>query len=179
MKIRPVGAKFFRANGRTDRHDEANNHISQFLESAWRVLQGNRLEGVHRLYVVQGRVHCALFSERLRTYSRTLFIVYSNYFPGQFRNSTFKLFHSFLSVLLELPQLIEFGGFHSGGPSTPVFWDWTLRGWVLRNVGIRSPSDEASLSGTRESWTYASLSLQKWGLAWPRAKLLSLSLSHA
>ena len=172
MKIRPVGAKLFPC-GRTDRHDEANNHISQFLERAWKVLQGNGLEGVHRLYVVQGRVHCALFSDRQRTYSRTFFVVYSNYFPGHFRNGAFKLFQSFLSVLLEFPQLIESGGFHRGGPSTPVFWDWTLRSWTLRNVGSRSPSDAASHSGTRESSTYAGLSVQKWGLAWPRAKLLS------
>ena len=158
--------------GRTDRHDEANNHISLFLERAWKVLQRNRLEGVYRLYVVQRRVHCALFSERPRNYYHTFFIVYSDYFPGQFRNSAFKLCHIFLSIPLELPQLIEFG-FHSGGPSTPVFWEWNLRSWVLRNVGSRSPSDAASLPGTRGSSTYAGLSLQKWGLAWPRAKLLS------
>jgi len=36
MKIRPVGAKLFHADGRTerqtDRHDEPNSHFSQFCE---------------------------------------------------------------------------------------------------------------------------------------------------
>jgi hypothetical protein len=38
MKILPVGAELFRADGRTDRHvdrhDEANSHFSQFRERA-------------------------------------------------------------------------------------------------------------------------------------------------
>jgi len=34
MKIRPVGAKLFRANGRTDRHDETYSRFFQFCESA-------------------------------------------------------------------------------------------------------------------------------------------------
>jgi hypothetical protein len=38
MKIRPVGAELFHANGqtdgRTDRHDEANSRFSQFCERA-------------------------------------------------------------------------------------------------------------------------------------------------
>ena len=33
MKVRPVGADF-QADGRTDRHDEANSHFSQFCERA-------------------------------------------------------------------------------------------------------------------------------------------------
>ena len=33
-KIRPVRAELFRADGRTDRHDEANSRFSQFCESA-------------------------------------------------------------------------------------------------------------------------------------------------
>jgi len=32
MKIRPVGAELFRADGRTDRHDEANSRFSQYCE---------------------------------------------------------------------------------------------------------------------------------------------------
>jgi len=32
MKIRPVGAELFHADGRTDRYDEANNRSSQFSE---------------------------------------------------------------------------------------------------------------------------------------------------
>jgi len=37
MKIRPVGAELFHADGRTDgkkidRYDEANSHFSQFFE---------------------------------------------------------------------------------------------------------------------------------------------------
>jgi len=34
MKIRPVGAELFYADGRTDRHDEANSRFSQFSERA-------------------------------------------------------------------------------------------------------------------------------------------------
>ena len=34
MKIRPVGAELFYADGRTDRHDEANSRFSQFSEHA-------------------------------------------------------------------------------------------------------------------------------------------------
>ena len=38
MKIRPVEAQLFhvegRANGRTDRHDEANSRFSRFCERA-------------------------------------------------------------------------------------------------------------------------------------------------
>jgi hypothetical protein len=30
MKIRPVGAELFHADGQTDRHDEANSRSSQF-----------------------------------------------------------------------------------------------------------------------------------------------------
>jgi len=30
MKIRPVGAELFHADGRTDGHKEANSHFSQF-----------------------------------------------------------------------------------------------------------------------------------------------------
>ena len=34
MKIRPVEAELFYAEGRTDRHVEASGRISQFCESA-------------------------------------------------------------------------------------------------------------------------------------------------
>ena len=34
MKIRPVGAEFFHADGRTDGHDEANSHSWQLCEGA-------------------------------------------------------------------------------------------------------------------------------------------------
>jgi hypothetical protein len=36
MKIRPVGAELFHADGdrQTDRHDEANSRFSQFCERA-------------------------------------------------------------------------------------------------------------------------------------------------
>ena len=33
MKILPVGAQFY-AEGKTDRHDEARSHVSQFCERA-------------------------------------------------------------------------------------------------------------------------------------------------
>jgi hypothetical protein len=34
LKIRPVGAKLFRANGRTEGHGEANRRFSQFCKNA-------------------------------------------------------------------------------------------------------------------------------------------------
>ena len=33
MKIRPVGAELYHADGQTDRHDEANSRFSQICES--------------------------------------------------------------------------------------------------------------------------------------------------
>ena len=37
MKIRPVGAELFHADGRMDRHDEFNSHFLQFYEGAYKV----------------------------------------------------------------------------------------------------------------------------------------------
>jgi len=34
MKIRPVGAEVFHADGQTERHDKANSRFSQFCERA-------------------------------------------------------------------------------------------------------------------------------------------------
>jgi hypothetical protein len=34
IKIRPLEAKFFPADGQTDRYDEANSRFSKFCESA-------------------------------------------------------------------------------------------------------------------------------------------------
>jgi len=34
MKIHPVGTELFHEDGRKDKHDEANSHISQFCERA-------------------------------------------------------------------------------------------------------------------------------------------------
>jgi hypothetical protein len=36
MKIRPVGADLFHANGQADRRDETNSRLSQFCERAWK-----------------------------------------------------------------------------------------------------------------------------------------------
>ena len=36
MKIHPVGAELFHADGQTDRHDEANSRFSEFFELAWK-----------------------------------------------------------------------------------------------------------------------------------------------
>jgi len=36
MKIRPVGAELFHADGRTDRYEEANSAISQFCERTYK-----------------------------------------------------------------------------------------------------------------------------------------------
>jgi len=38
MKIRPVGAELFR----TDRHDEANSHFSQFCDTPTNELHNNK-----------------------------------------------------------------------------------------------------------------------------------------
>jgi hypothetical protein len=35
MKIRPLEAELFNADGQTDRHDEANSRFSQFCERAY------------------------------------------------------------------------------------------------------------------------------------------------
>ena len=37
MKILPVGAELFRADGQTYRHDEANSRFSQFCERAYKL----------------------------------------------------------------------------------------------------------------------------------------------
>jgi hypothetical protein len=39
MKIRPVGAELFHAEGWTDGHDEANSRFSQFCERALKTVQ--------------------------------------------------------------------------------------------------------------------------------------------
>jgi hypothetical protein len=36
MNVRSVGVELFRANGRTGRHDEANNRLSQFSEGVYK-----------------------------------------------------------------------------------------------------------------------------------------------
>ena len=40
IKIRPVGAELFHADGRRDKHDEANSRFSQFCE---RALKGQKI----------------------------------------------------------------------------------------------------------------------------------------
>jgi len=39
MKIRPVGAEMFHADGRTDMYDEANSRFTQFCESSYKQFQ--------------------------------------------------------------------------------------------------------------------------------------------
>ena len=39
MKISPVGAELFRADGQTDSHDEANNHFPQFPERVEKLIK--------------------------------------------------------------------------------------------------------------------------------------------
>jgi len=39
MKIGPVGAELFRADGQTDRRDEANGPFIQFCESLFQILK--------------------------------------------------------------------------------------------------------------------------------------------
>ena len=57
MKIRPVGAELFQADGRTDRHDEADSRFTQFCECAYNGVSGrnhinsatlNRLKKIKR-----------------------------------------------------------------------------------------------------------------------------------
>jgi len=36
MKIHPVGVKLFHADGRMDRHDEANGHFLEFCERTYK-----------------------------------------------------------------------------------------------------------------------------------------------
>jgi hypothetical protein len=43
MKIRPVGAQLLHADGRTDRHDEANSRFAPFYERSWNVPVDNTL----------------------------------------------------------------------------------------------------------------------------------------
>jgi hypothetical protein len=49
MKIPPVAAELFYADGRTDRHDEANIRFSQFSESA----QKDSISHFHMLFDVK------------------------------------------------------------------------------------------------------------------------------
>jgi hypothetical protein len=37
IKIFLIGTQSFHADGQTDRHDEANSHLWQFYESAWKI----------------------------------------------------------------------------------------------------------------------------------------------
>jgi hypothetical protein len=56
MKIRPAGAEFFNADGRTDRHYKSNIRLSQFCEHAneWKPWTTERKE--FREYVIQYQV---------------------------------------------------------------------------------------------------------------------------
>jgi len=58
MKIRRVGAELFHADGRTDKHDEANSCFSQFCES---------VKKLHYAYVVS---HCETRNQQ-RLFSKT------------------------------------------------------------------------------------------------------------
>jgi hypothetical protein len=50
MKIRPVGAELFRADGQTDRHDESNSRFSQF---SWTPLKNSQLKLVIKMPVFE------------------------------------------------------------------------------------------------------------------------------
>ena len=47
MKICPVGAKLFHADGRTDRHDVANSHFLQFCENVYTTAPVSCLARMH------------------------------------------------------------------------------------------------------------------------------------
>jgi hypothetical protein len=49
MKIRPVGAELFHVDGQTDRHEEANSRVSQFLRMR---LESTKVREVSRLEIL-------------------------------------------------------------------------------------------------------------------------------
>jgi hypothetical protein len=44
MKISPLEAELFHADGQTDKHDEANSRLSHFYESAYKSLPPPEIE---------------------------------------------------------------------------------------------------------------------------------------
>jgi hypothetical protein len=52
MKIHPVGAKLFHADGQTERHDEANRHFLQFCECLCYTIIGFRVIKLNTVYVI-------------------------------------------------------------------------------------------------------------------------------
>jgi hypothetical protein len=52
MKIHPVGANLFHADGQTDRHDEANSHILKFCECLYFTIIGFRVIKLNTVCVI-------------------------------------------------------------------------------------------------------------------------------
>jgi len=51
MKIRPVWAELFHADGQTDRHDDANSRFSQFRETPYKRITISSREPTQRPFV--------------------------------------------------------------------------------------------------------------------------------
>ena len=65
MKIHPVRAKLYHADGRTHRHEEANSHFSQFCERT-RIKTGKRVFDPHvTIYFNNVSIVCHVHSLRL------------------------------------------------------------------------------------------------------------------
>jgi len=68
IKIRPDGAELFlRMDVRTDRHDVANNILSQFYEIAYKSQYSNTKHEIHKLFKLeQRRVRTTIPHDRLK-----------------------------------------------------------------------------------------------------------------
>jgi hypothetical protein len=77
MKIRPVGAELFYADGRTDRHDNPNSRLFQFYDRAYElhVLLYNRIVSHHNLQLLFRPTLRFLLKQYCSSYCVFIFIV--------------------------------------------------------------------------------------------------------
>ena len=85
MKIRPVGAELFKAEGRTDRYGEANSRFPQFCERAWKpppLHFKTAASSLDETAIVRCMLtHLGNFKKRpLHTFSQRLFLFYQSDF---------------------------------------------------------------------------------------------------
>jgi hypothetical protein len=59
MKICPAGVELFHADTRTDRHDEANSHVSQFLRASLQMFRVKFMNASICLYLMNLFTICA------------------------------------------------------------------------------------------------------------------------
>ena len=71
MKIRIVGAELFHADGRTDRHGEANSRLLQFCERIWNGISKNNFFSQTKLWIRKLTYICPLLP-RLQQRARDL-----------------------------------------------------------------------------------------------------------